>query len=334
MKDWFLVSLAVAILLAFVAPEVGASEGPLHLGVVATIGVALAFFLHGVALSPSALRSAAANWRLHILVQLTTFALFPALGLLIYFGLPEVFGPEARLGIFFLCALSSTISSSVALTALAKGNVPGAVFDASLSAILGMFLTPMLVGFVAATGAIEISIGPAIVSILLKLFLPFALGQAFRPLLLGFLTRHGRVVGHADRLAILIIVYTAFSDSVLAGMWVRHGPLIVLEIFGVVAALLFTVIAAMIGASRGLGFSREDEIAALFCGSQKSLANGAPIAKVIFGSSPLLGMIMLPLLLYHQLQLVVSSVLARRYAERAEAEAQVTVTTSADGATG
>lgn len=327
--DWFLIGMCVAIALAFLGPELGAGDGPLHLGLITGLGIAFIFFLHGAALSPAALRSAAANWRLHLLIQLTTFLLFPALGLLVYFGLPAVLGVEIRLGIFFLCALSSTIASSVALTALARGNVPGAVFDATLSGLLGMFLTPMLIGLVAAAGAIDIPILPSIIGILVKLFLPFASGQIARPFLVGVFGRHRKLVGRADRTVILLIIYSAFCDSVLAGLWTRYSPLVILEIFALVAALLGISLIAVIAGSRTLGLSHADEVAAVFCGSQKSLANGAPIAQILFGSSPILGMIMLPLLLYHQLQLLVSSMLARRYAAFAETDAAALETAGA-----
>ena len=162
---------------------------------------------------------------------------------------------------------------------------------------------------------------PSIIGILVKLFLPFAAGQALRPLLIGLLERRKKLVGRADRTVILLIIYSAFCDSVLAGLWTRYSPFVILEIFALVAALLGISLVAVIAGSRALGLPHADEVAAVFCGSQKSLANGAPIAQIIFGSSPVLGMIMLPLLLYHQLQLLVSSMLARRYAALADTDA-------------
>ena len=318
--DPFLIGMLAAVGLAFAAPALGADHGPLHMGLVTDLGVGLVFFLHGAALSPSALKSGAANWRLHVFVHASTYVLFPLLGLAVFFGGGGLLAPEIRLGFFYLCALSSTISSSVAMTSLAKGNVPGAVFDATLSGLLGMVLTPLLLGLVSVAGAGRLPLLPALAGIGLKLLAPFAAGQALRVLIAPWLARHKSLVNRADRGVILLIVYGAFCNSAAGGLWARYGYAVVVEILLLVAALLATVLTATTLASRALGFSRADEVAAVFCGSKKSLANGAPMAKVLFGASPTLGMIVLPLMLYHQLQLIVCGVLARRYAARAEAE--------------
>jgi len=312
--DLFLVSIACAVLLAFVVPWLGAADGPLHMGLVTDCGVALVFFLHGAAVSPASMRQAVANWPLHALVQASTYVLFPLIGLLVWLGLPHLLSPPLRMGFFFLCVVSSTISSSVAMTAMARGNVAGAIFDATLSGLLGMVLTPLLLSLVMAGGGDAVPMSSQLSGILIKLMLPFALGQIFRPLLLGLLTRHKALVGKADRVVIVMIVYTAFCDAAAAGLWNRGNALDIVKVLVLCSAVLALVLALTTVASRALGFSREDEIAAVFCGSKKSLANGAPIAKVIFGGTPGLGMILVPLLLYHQLQLLVCTVLARRYA--------------------
>lgn len=315
--DGFVLAMLAAVVLALIAPGIGAHDGPLHLGLVTTIGIGAVFFLHGCGLSPQALRAGAANWRLHLVVHGSTFVLFPAIGALLFFGTRGLLAPEVRLGLFYLCALSSTISSSVAMTALGRGNVAGAIFDATLSGLIGMVLTPLLVGLVAATATGHLPLGPAILDVARTLLLPFALGQLARPWLGGWIAAHKSWTTKADRGVILLIVYAAFCESTAAGLWSRYQPAILLLIAAIILALLATVLIATTLVSRALGFSREDEVAAVFCGSKKSLANGAPIANILFGGNPALGMIVLPLMLYHQAQLIVCSMLARRYAERA-----------------
>ncbi|WP_298669438.1 bile acid:sodium symporter family protein [uncultured Sphingomonas sp.] len=317
--DGFLLAMLAAILLAFVAPQIGTPHGPLHMGLVTTLGIGFVFFLHGANLSPQALKAGAANWRIHAAVQATTFVLFPLIGLALFFGLRSLLDYEVRLGIFFLCALSSTISSSVAMTSMARGNVPAAVFDASLSGIIGMAITPTLIATVAAVSGQSFPILPAIADVAMTLLVPFAAGQALRPLIARWLAANKRLINLCDRGVIVLIVYSAFCESTASGLWWSYSPWVIAEIAGIAAALLALVLWLTTIAARAWGFSLADEVTTVFCGSKKSLANGAPIAKILFGASPALGMIMLPIILYHQLQLIVCSILARRYAGCAEA---------------
>ncbi len=327
--DGFLIAILCAVALALVAPGVGAGGGPLHLATLTTIGIGLVFFLHGAALSPHALKAGAANWRLHAFVHSSTFLLFPAIGMAVFWGARGLIAPEVRLGFFYLCALPSTISSSVAMTALARGNVSGAIFDATLSGLMGMVLTPLLVGLVATGITGHLPLLPAILSVLETLLLPFAAGQLLRRWIGVFVAKNKSWANKVDRAVIVMIVYGAFCDSTAGGLWSKYAPLTLLGIAVLVVALLAFVLVTTTTASRLLRFSREDEAAAVFCGSKKSLANGAPIALVLFGHNPALGMIMLPVMLYHQAQLIVCSILARRYAARAadEIEAAIQVAT-------
>lgn len=314
--DGFILAMLTAVVLAIAAPELGASEGPLRLSVVTGLGISLVFFLHGAALAPQALRAGAANWKLHLLIHCSTFVLFPVLGVAIFAAGTDVLPSEARLGIFFLCALSSTISSSVAMTAVARGNVAGAVFNATLSGLIGMIITPFLVGLMTTGTSTHIPLGPAVLDIALKLLAPFLAGQIARPLIGPAIARRKAWVTKLDRSVIVLIVYNAFCNSILADVWSRYDPLLILGIALVASALVGGVIASITFAARAFRFSREDEAAAVFCGATKSLANGAPIASVLFAGHPALAMILLPLMVYHQLQLIACSMLARRYADR------------------
>lgn len=316
--DGFLLAMVAAVVLALLWPEWGGSDGPLQLGTITKIGIAMVFFSHGVMLSPQAVRSGAVKWRLHLLVQLSTFVLFPVLGGILYWATRDLLGDELRIGFFLLCAMSSTISSSVALTAMARGDVVSAVFNASASGLIGMLVTPFLMQFVTAGNQGALPLSTTIVSILITLAVPFALGQALRPVLLPRLLPHKALVSRLDRSVIVLIVYSSFCESTASGVWARFAVSQLLITVLLAALLLAVMLLLTRAAARLLGFSRAEEITVIFCGSKKSLAGGAPIARIIFAAHPGLGLIMLPLMLYHQIQLVVCTLLARRYARQAE----------------
>lgn len=318
MPDRFVTLMVLSALLGFLLPGLGASDGPLRLGTVTKLGISLVFFLHGANLAPENLIAGVKNWRVHALIQATTFTIFPALGLILFFGFSEVLPESLRLGFFFLAALPSTISSSVAMTVLARGNVPVAVFNATLSGLLGLVLTPAMISIVTATGSAQFSLLDATINIALTLLAPFVLGQLVRPFIKDALTKHKPIVSLLDRGVILLIVFTSFATSTAGGIWTRFSAFEFSATIVLVLVLLALAFGFTIFAARRLNLSREDEAAAVFCGSTKSLANGAPIAQILFAGSPLLGVILLPLMLYHQLQLVGCALLAQRYAKQTE----------------
>ncbi len=314
-KVWFLAGMISAVGLATLAPDLGRSGGPLHADTVAEVGIFAVFFLHGVGLTPDKLRAGATRWKVHVFVQLFTFVVFPLLGLALRAAGGGLVPPHLMLGFFFLCALPSTISSSVALTALARGNVVAAMFNATLSSVLGVVLTPLLVSVAAGVSG-ELSIAVAIRKVVVLLLVPLAIGQLLRPLAGAAFARHRHLTGRFDRLVVLVIVWVAFCDSVLAGLWTRYGAATIAMTAAVAALLLAIVLTLTRRVARLLRFEVEDEIAAVFCGSKKALATGVPMAKALFGAHPGLGVIVLPIMFYHQLQLFVCSVLAERYARR------------------
>jgi sodium/bile acid cotransporter 7 len=313
--DWFLLGLLGAALLAWLVPGPGARGGSLHPELTNKLGVALIFFLHGLTLAFGALVAGVRKWRLHALVQSATFVLFPLLGL----GLLALIGsrlePALRTGVFFLCALPSTVSSSVALTAAARGNVPAALFNATLSTLLGVVLTPLWLGVVLGASGDALPFGPVVLELVRWLILPLVIGQMLRPWLAALAERHRSRLNVVDRLIILLLVYTSFCDSVQAGVW--KSGLTTLAISSTLCLLLLGIaLLATWLMGRALGFDDPDRIAALFCGSKKSLASGVPMASVIFGSSPSLALLLLPILLYHSLQLLIGGWLAGKLAAR------------------
>jgi sodium/bile acid cotransporter 7 len=318
-NDWFLRSMVLALLIASLFPDIGRSGGLLHLEAFIDVGIALVFFLHGIGIPTEQLRAGLANWRLHVVVQAFTFGVFPLLFLALRPALAAWLPPMLVLGFFYLCALPSTITSSVALTGAARGNVPAAIFNATASSLIGIVLTPFLVSFMASTSGAQLSYRDAVVDIASLLLLPFVIGQLLHPWLGPRLAPWKQYTSLFDRGVVVLLVFASFSDSVAAGLWSQHGPSLLLLTLGGVALLLAVVLVLTTATARLLGFSREDEVVAVFCGSKKTLAAGVPMAKVLFGAHPGLGLIVLPIMFYHQLQLVACAALAQRYARQAPA---------------
>lgn len=318
--DGFMLGLALAVALAWLFPAPGASGGWLYPEILTKAGVALIFFLHGAGLAFTALKAGVMRWPLHLVVQGTTFVVFPLIGLAAYVALEGRVAAELRLGIFFLCALPSTVSSSVALTAAAGGNVAAAVFNATFSSVIGVFLTPLWIGVVMSVGGEPLALGPVVLDLLRWLILPLVVGQVCRPWIGAWIARHKAGVHLVDRGTILVLVYTSFCDSFRDGVWTGHG----FGLLGAVVAgsgVLFAGVMVFTGwAGHLLRFSRPDAIAAMFCGSKKSLAMGVPTAKVIFGPAPALGLILLPIMIYHALQLVACGLLVNRWNRKTHEE--------------
>ncbi|MBN8728700.1 MAG: bile acid:sodium symporter [Xanthomonadales bacterium] len=315
--DGFTLALVGAVVLAALLPSRGAMASALD--VLSIAGIALLFFLHGARLSREAILAGMANWKLHLVVLATTFLMFPLLGL----GLRPLLAPWLAaplvLGFLYLCVLPSTVQSSIAFTSIARGNVPAAVCSASASNLIGVFATPLLLAAMVAGGGEGGSPLDAIGSIVLELLLPFVAGHLLRPWIGDLVARWHRLLAFTDRGTILLVVYVAFSESVVDGLWEGLPLGIIAATTLVSAVLLAVVLLATTGIARAMGFARADEVVIVFCGSKKSLATGVPMAKILFAGHPALGLIVLPLMIFHQLQLMVCAVLAQRYTRSAEA---------------
>ena len=313
--DNFTLMLVATVLLASFLPATGQVASSFE--TLTTAAVALLFFLHGAKLSRQAILAGIMHWRLHLFIVGSTFVVFPFLGWALKPLLTPLVSPELYVGVMFLCVLPSTVQSSIAFVSMARGNIPAAICSASASTLLGVFITPLLVSvFVTAHGASG-SFVDAVGKILLQLMLPFALGHLLQRWVGPFIKKHGKLTKVVDQGSILLVVYTAFSAAVVQGIWRQVsvstlGGLLVISAIILALALLLTTFL-----SRRLGFDKEDEITAVFCGSKKSLVSGVPMAKVLFASSTV-GMMVLPLMLFHQMQLMVCGVLAAKYAKRAQ----------------
>ncbi|MDH6149294.1 MULTISPECIES: bile acid:sodium symporter family protein [Paraburkholderia] len=315
LPDNFTLCLVGTVILASFLPVHG--QAAVGFDWVTNIAVGLLFFLHGAKLSREAIIAGATHWRLHVVVLLSTFALFPLLGLALKPVLSPLVTPSLYAGVLFLCTLPSTVQSSIAFTSIAKGNVPAAVCSASASSLLGIFVTPALVSVIVTNQAASGGASPwhTMGNIVLQLLVPFVAGQLLRPLIGKWIEKNRGVLKFVDQGSILLVVYGAFSEAVTEGLW-HTIPLSALGGLVVVnAVLLALALAVTIFASKRLGFNRADQITIIFCGSKKSLAAGVPMAKVIFASHAV-GAVVLPLMLFHQIQLMVCAALAQRWGAR------------------
>ncbi|MFF0413996.1 bile acid:sodium symporter family protein [Kitasatospora sp. NPDC004745] len=313
--DPYTAALAGAVGLAALFPATGGRARAAETA--CDLAVALLFFLYGARLSTRETLAGLRRLRLHGLVLTATFVLFPLLGLATALLTPVPLTGQLQTGVLFLCLVPSTVQSSVALTGAAGGDVPAAICAGTYSSLAGLLVTPLLAAWLLdAHGALS---ADGLVRIGLQLLAPFLLGQVLRPCLGAFLARHRRVLTPVDRGSILLVVYTAFSAATARGSWGLAGPGALLGLLAVLLALLAAALAATALGARLLRLDRAATIAAVLCGSQKSLANGLPMATVLFG--PEAGVLALPLMAYHQLQLVTGTVLAGRWARAPAAPA-------------
>jgi sodium/bile acid cotransporter 7 len=313
--DWYLVALLATVGIAALIPARGI--GATVMGYATYGAVALLFFLYGARLAPQAILAGVMHWRLQGLVFLSTFAVFPIVGLILVAIFRPWLGETLSLGLLFVAVLPSTVQSSIAFTSIARGNVPAALCSASISNLAGIVVTPALVALLISSKSGGFSLS-ALEDIALQLLLPFALGQVARPFIGNWITAHRTITQIVDRGSILLIVYAAFSEGMVAGVWSAISLqslalVIALDVLMLAVGLTVTTVV-----SRLLGFNKEDEIAIVFCGSKKSMASGIPMANILFAGQAV-SLIVLPLMLFHQIQLMVCASLARRYARRVSA---------------
>ncbi|MFK0087898.1 bile acid:sodium symporter family protein [Pseudomonas sp. NPDC090755] len=316
--DNFTVALLGVILIATVLPCEG--DGARVFGGLTNLAIGLLFFLHGAKLSREAVVAGAGHWRLHLLVFACTFVMFPLLGLALAPLLLPLIGDELYLGVLYLCALPATVQSAIAFTSLARGNVPAAICSAAASSLLGIVLTPLLVVLLMGVEGDGGSSLDAVLKIVLQLLVPFVAGQLARRWIGHWVTRNARWLKFVDQGSILLVVYSAFSDAVVSGLWHSVAPPRLAALVLVCCLLLALVLGCTASLGRRLGFNLEDRITILFAGSKKSMATGVPMAQVLFVGGGI-GAMILPLMIFHQIQLMVCAVLAQRYAARTQAPA-------------
>ncbi|POY59854.1 bile acid:sodium symporter [Pectobacterium versatile] len=315
--DKFLLVLILVVVTASILPAEGSVK--VFFEHLTTAAIALLFFMHGAKLSREAITTGMGHWRLHLVVFASTFILFPLLGIGMSLLSPVVLTPTLYLGFLYLCALPATVQSAIAYTSMAGGNVAAAICSASASSILGVFLSPILVGLLMHTQGGETDTLHAIGSIIMQLMVPFVIGHLSRPLIAKWVERNRKLINITDRSSILLVVYVAFSEAVVQGIWGQINVWSLLAVVGCSIVLLAIVLVVNTLVARKLGFNTADEITIVFCGSKKSLANGIPMANVLFPAAAV-GAMVLPLMIFHQIQLMVCAALAQRYAKRINKE--------------
>jgi sodium/bile acid cotransporter 7 len=315
-RNGFLLGLLLAVVLASLFPAPGSRHGCLHADLANNAGIALILFLQGLSLALEKIKSGAGNWKLHLIIQSFTFIVFPIVGLLAYWMVPWVWVAEPapiRQGLLYLCVLPSTISTSVVLPSVAHGNTAGALFNAALSNIIGVVLTPLLVHELMQTTGQSAALGPLMLKIMLLTLLPFAVGMVLRHWVYEWIDREKAWVARISNTVIVFMVYSAFCDSFVEKVWQEHGGGTTFKLL-LCVLLLFVFMSWLIyGTCRACRLSREDLISAYFCSVKKTLAMGVPLAMLIFGAGSQISLILLPIMMYHPLQIFVNGLLADRW---------------------
>lgn len=313
LPDRFIILLGTVILLAYLFPGL---ENILPLRSISKYGISLIFFFYGLKLSPRQMRAGLSSWKLHLVVQLATFMIFPLLVLLSWPLAARWLNEDLWLSVFFLACLPSTVSSSVVMVSLARGNVPGAIFNASISGLIGILITPLWMGMFLEAQETAFDFGSIVGQLLVRILLPVILGLLLHRIWGAWARRYKSQLSMFDKFIILLIVYESFSNSFASGIFESILQTHLLILILVVIVLFFMLYGIIYLVSKRLHFSLEDRITALFCGSKKSLVHGTVFSSVLFAGSHTLGVYLLPIMIYHAFQLMIISVFAQKYSAR------------------
>ncbi len=313
LPDGFIAGIILMILLAYLIPGIGGKDSFFDLNTIIHYGVMLLFFFYGLRLSPKDIANDLKNWRLHILIQSITFLVFP---LLVLVFRPFFSGTENEvlwLAVFFFAALPSTVSSSVVMVSIAEGNIPSAIFNASISGVIGLVITPLWMGVFLEKQNEAFEFGPIISDLVTQILLPVMVGLFFHRWAGKWAQKNKKYLSMFDKSVIFCIVYRSFSNSFLNGIFssVSWGELFLLS--ASVIGLFFFIFSLIKFVSDKMKFNREDKITILFCGSKKSLVHGSVMASVMFAGSSAGGIFLVPVMIYHAFQLFYISIVARRY---------------------
>ncbi|MRT93630.1 bile acid:sodium symporter family protein [Ancylomarina sp. 16SWW S1-10-2] len=310
--DKFVLSIIAVISIAYFFPNWGTPNSKVPIDTISAIGISLIFFFYGLKLSPQKIKAGIKNWKLHLLVQSSTFLIFP---LLILIFRPFIQNEEQEiiwLAFFFLAAIPSTVSSSVVMVSIAKGNIPAAIFNASISGIIGVVLTPLWMGLFVQNAQADFSFADIYIKLIVQIILPVVLGVLLQRFFGEFAQKHSKKLTLFDKSVILLIIYKSFASSFEENIFSSISILDLLLLFITVLALFFIMFFITGFLSKKLKFNTEDQITAQFCGTKKSLVHGTVFSKIIFGNMASIGIILLPLMLFHALQLLIISIVASK----------------------
>lgn len=310
-------AIIAVVMIAYLFPEPGSEQSAIPLDTISSIGVSLIFFFYGLKLSPEKIKSGLKNWKLHVLIQASTYLLFPAIVIIAYPFFKETHF-AVWLAFLFLAALPSTVSSSVVMVSIAKGNIPAAIFNASISGLIGIAITPLWVGLFLEQTAADFDLGHIYLKLLTEILLPVVLGLLLQRFGHAYTVRYNKYLTLFDKAIVLLIVYKSFAESFEKKVF-STVSLLDLVVIALIVVLLFYGIYWIIGLiARRLGFNREDMITARFCGTKKSLVHGTVFSKVLFPASMPVGIILLPLMLFHAIQIFIVSIIASKLAAKKE----------------
>lgn len=310
--DRFVLAILISIVLAYFFPQAGASSGPVPMGLISSIGISLIFFFYGLSLSTSAIRNGLKNWRLHLVVQASTFLLFPLLVLVFYPFVKNTDYELLWLSFLFLAALPSTVSSSVVMVSMAKGNLPAAIFNASISGILGIIFTPLwLLLFIQET-EIAYDFTRIYMQLITEIVIPLILGLSLRKYFGKWALKNKTRLDLFDKFIILLIIYKSFvqsfEDNIFSNMNLKD-----FAVLGILVLVLFFVVYKLTGKlGKIFRFNRADQITNQFCSTKKSLIHGTVFSEALFGGTGIIGILLLPLMIYHAVQILIISVIATR----------------------
>ncbi|WP_010135272.1 bile acid:sodium symporter family protein [Ochrovirga pacifica] len=310
--DPFVLCLLMVIALAFLFPN-GAET--FCLAELTSVGISGIFFLYGLKLSIAEVTNGLKNYPLHILVQLSTFVLFPAIIWILKPVLSLWIGDTFWMGLFYLSALPSSVSSSVIMVSLAKGNVPSAIFNASISGIIGVFATPLWMGLVMYQQE-NVSLQGIFLKLTLQILVPLVIGLSLNKKYGTWAQQKKRFITLYDKTIIVLIVYSSFCKSILTDVFLGISLLQILYLGIVIVALFWIMMGMIYSFARLLRLNLADQITAMFCGSKKSLIHGSAILKILFVNNPNASLFLLPVMLYHTIQLMILAVIANRLGNR------------------
>ncbi|MCK0188397.1 bile acid:sodium symporter family protein [Arenibacter sp. F20364] len=321
--DGFVLSIIAVIGIAYLFPQWGARESSIPIDTMSAIGISLIFFFYGLKLSPQKLKAGLKNWKLHLLVQGSTFFIFPLIVLAFYPFMQNEEQETLWLAFFFLAALPSTVSSSVVMVSMAKGNIPAAIFNASISGIIGIAITPLWMGFFVQGSGTDFDFSEIYSKLILQIILPVVLGILLQRFLGELAQRFNRRLSLFDKSVILLIIYKSFAGSFEENIFGSVSLLDLLILFVAVLVLFYLAFFLTGFVAKKLKFNTEDQITAQFCGTKKSLVHGTVFSKILFGNMASIGIILLPLMIFHATQILILSVIAGIRANRPEEQESI-----------
>lgn len=314
--DGFVLSVIAVIGIAYVFPQWGTPESKIPIDTISAIGISLIFFFYGLKLSPTKLKAGIKNWKLHLLVQGSTFLIFPLLILIFRPFIQNEAQETIWLAFFFLAALPSTVSSSVVMVSMAKGNIPAAIFNASISGIIGVVLTPLWMGLFVQSAQTDFDFTDIYIKLFVQIILPVVVGILLQRFLGEFAQKYNKRLTLFDKSVILLIIYKSFAESFEGDIFSTVSVLDLLMLF-VAVLILFGIVFSLTGfLAKKMRFNTADQITAQFCGTKKSLVHGTVFSKIIFGNLASIGIILLPLMLFHAIQLLIISTVASRMSRK------------------